>query len=339
MPKVSVFVPNYNSEKYIRATIEAILNQTYTDLELIIVDDGSTDKSVEIIKEYALSDDRVKLYFNPGNKGVVYTRNRGIDLCQGEYIALCDADDICYPDRIEECVKLLDEKKFIDCVFGNTKAIKEDEYICENIISNKDETDSSDAKNKQKQVCSEFNEKCRLELVDSETGIEKESDRIKYEMLFGNEVSNSACMYRSEFRKRYDIRYRDYFCSQDYGFFCDFLAAGGNVVKLKRKLTAYRIMSDGITNKSLKRLEERWRIQDEIHENFLDACKIKLGDKLKKVYIKNVRAPYSRYESLLEGIVLLMAVIKIALSFKGKVPLLYKLKKSIGLWKNLRNMI
>lgn len=322
MPKVSVFIPNYNSEKYIRGTLQAILCQTYTDFDVVIVDDGSTDKSVEIIKEFALKDDRIKLYFNPGNKGVVYTRNRGIELCKGEYIALCDADDISYPDRLEVCVKFLEEKKYVDCVFGNTKAINETDFV----IENDNKTDL-------------FIEKYKTELTDETTGVEKESDRIKYEMLFGNEVSNSACMYRNEFRSRYDVKYRNYFCSQDYGFFCDMLAAGGKFVKLSRKLTAYRIMSDGITSKSYKRLEERWKIQDEIHENLLTACQIKLSKKLHDVYIKKVRAPYSKCNNIVEEFFLFMAVLNIAVKYKGNVSLMYKLKKSIGLLKNLKNML
>lgn len=323
MAKVSVFVPNYNSEKYIRGTIEAILNQTYSDFELVIIDDGSTDGSVDILREYAIKDDRIKLYFNPGNRGVVYTRNRGIELCSGEYIAICDADDISFPDRLEVCVKYLDEKKFVDCIYGNTKAINEEEYICAN----------------NEKAINSFLEKCRMELKDNTEGIEKEGDLIKYEMLFGNEVSNSACMYRSEFRKRYNIKYRDYFCSQDYGFFCDFLAAGGHIVKLNRKLTAYRIMSNGITSKSYKRLEERGRIQDEIHADLLKACKVRLSDKLLTVYLKKTRAPYTKYDSFYESLMLLIATINIAVRFKGKLLIMRKLKKSIGFWKNLLNMI
>lgn len=323
MAKVSVFVPNYNSEKYIRGTIEAILNQTYSDFELVIVDDGSTDGSVDILREYAVKDDRIKLYFNQGNRGVVYTRNRGIELCNGEYIAICDADDISFEDRLEVCVKYLDEKKYVDCIYGNTKAINEDEYIC-----GKDEKEIST-----------FLNKCNKELKDSTEGVEKEGDRIKYEMLFGNEVSNSACMYRSEFRKRYDIKYRDYFCSQDYGFFADFLAAGGHMVKLNRKLTAYRIMSNGITSKSYNRLEERGKIQDEIHAELLKSCKISLSDKMLSVYLKKTRAPYTKFDSVQEGLTLLLTAVSIAFKFKGSVSITYKLKKSIGLWKNLLNMI
>lgn len=93
-------MPVYNASAYLRESIDSILNQTFTDFELIIIDDGSKDNSVEIIKSY--QDSRIRFYINDKNKGIVYTLNKGIDYASSEIIARMDADDISLPDRFEK---------------------------------------------------------------------------------------------------------------------------------------------------------------------------------------------------------------------------------------------
>lgn len=106
-PLVSVIMPNYNGEKYLKEAIESILNQTYTNFEFIIVDDASTDNSWKIIQEYAKKDKRIKGFRNKKNSGVTVTLNNGLKKSTGEYIARMDSDDISLPKRFEEEVKLL----------------------------------------------------------------------------------------------------------------------------------------------------------------------------------------------------------------------------------------
>ncbi len=96
---VSVIMPTYNGEKYIAETLESILNQTYRDLEIIIVDDNSTDKTVEIIKSY--NDERIKLYFNEKNLGIGDNTNKALSLATGEFIMMQDHDDISSHYRVE----------------------------------------------------------------------------------------------------------------------------------------------------------------------------------------------------------------------------------------------
>ena len=88
---ISVIIPLYNKEKSISSTIESVLSQTYKDFELIIINDGSTDKSEEIIRKY-LNDSRIKYYYKT-NSGVSSTRNYGINIAKGEWILFLDADD------------------------------------------------------------------------------------------------------------------------------------------------------------------------------------------------------------------------------------------------------
>lgn len=106
MPKISVVMPVYNAEKYLREAMDSILAQTLGDFEFIIIDDGSTDASAEIVRSY--SDARIRFYQNERNMGVAATLNRGLDLATGEYIARMDADDISLPERFAKQAAYLD---------------------------------------------------------------------------------------------------------------------------------------------------------------------------------------------------------------------------------------
>lgn len=100
MPKVSVIIPVYRAEKFIHECIESVLNQTHTDLELILVDDGSPDNSGVICDEYALKDNRIKVYHQT-NGGVCVARNKGLDMATGDYILFLDSDDYMPTDAVE----------------------------------------------------------------------------------------------------------------------------------------------------------------------------------------------------------------------------------------------
>ncbi len=105
-PLVSVIMPVYNAEKYLKSAIESILNQTFSDYEFIIINDGSTDNSENIITSF--SDPRIRYHKNTQNLGLSATLNKGINFSNGKYIARMDADDISLPDRFLEQVKFLD---------------------------------------------------------------------------------------------------------------------------------------------------------------------------------------------------------------------------------------
>lgn len=106
MPKVSVLMPVYNGEKYITQAIDSILSQSFHDFELLVINDGSTDRSAEIIGSY--NDKRLHYIANPTNLGLAGARNRAIEVSCGEYLAWLDCDDISLPDRLMEQVALLD---------------------------------------------------------------------------------------------------------------------------------------------------------------------------------------------------------------------------------------
>ncbi len=105
-PRITVIMPVYNCELYIKEAIDSILNQTFTDFEFLIIDDASTDKTVSIIKEY--KDFRIQLIEKEGNKGISDSLNYGLKVAKGEYIARMDGDDISLPERFVKQVTFLD---------------------------------------------------------------------------------------------------------------------------------------------------------------------------------------------------------------------------------------
>jgi teichuronic acid biosynthesis glycosyltransferase TuaG len=105
--QVSIITPSYNSSQYIRETVQSVISQTYSDWELIIVDDGSIDNSDLIIKELVNSDTRIKAFFLKENKGVAFARNKAISEASGRYIAFLDSDDIWSSDKLEKQLKFM----------------------------------------------------------------------------------------------------------------------------------------------------------------------------------------------------------------------------------------
>lgn len=111
-------MPSFNKAKYIAESVNSVINQTYTNWELIIVDDYSTDESQELIKSFASKFDNIKAYFNPENKGANYCRNFGIENANGSYIVFLDADDLLTIQCLEDRMNVLNENNTLDfCVF------------------------------------------------------------------------------------------------------------------------------------------------------------------------------------------------------------------------------
>lgn len=104
--KISVIVAVYNVEKYLKKCIDSILNQTYQNLEVILINDGSTDQSGDICNDYALKDSRVKV-ISRENRGIAFTRNEGLDTAKGDYITFVDSDDYIHPQMYEMMMKKL----------------------------------------------------------------------------------------------------------------------------------------------------------------------------------------------------------------------------------------
>jgi len=130
-PFLSIFSPNYNNEKYIAETIENIINQTYSNFEYIIIDDGSTDSSWEIIQNYAKKDKRLKILRNEKNLGIVKTRNKGFKnrSQKSKYYAINDSDDVSSLNRIKIQISFLEKNQDYGLVGSNALLIDENSNL------------------------------------------------------------------------------------------------------------------------------------------------------------------------------------------------------------------
>lgn len=190
--KVMVFMPCYNCEKYVAQAIESVLQQSYRQFELIILDDGSTDRSFKIIEKYAAQDRRIRIYRNEKNQGIVFTRNRGLDLCECDYLGLMDADDITVPKRLEREIAFLEEHPDITVVGGRYQQMNESGELSEH----------------------------RSELVQSDSAI-------RAHMLFHNVIANGTVLMRKKWIDDKGIRYKiQYKSGEDYRFWCEVLREG-----------------------------------------------------------------------------------------------------------------
>ena len=111
-PSISVLMPVYNTEKYLAEAVESIRNQTFCDFEFIILDDGSTDRSLGILRRFARQDPRIVVHSRE-NRGLVATRNQLMQLARGEWLVWADSDDISYPFRIERLLKVMQSDRAI----------------------------------------------------------------------------------------------------------------------------------------------------------------------------------------------------------------------------------
>lgn len=120
---VSIITPCYNGAKYIRETINSVRAQTYANWEMLVIDDGSTDNSAEIVREYSAKDKRIRLV-RQENAGSAAARNNGIRQCSGQYIALLDADDLWKPEFLEKQIAFMKKKQAV-CVFCSYERVNE----------------------------------------------------------------------------------------------------------------------------------------------------------------------------------------------------------------------
>ena len=218
MVLISVILPAYNVQDTIKESIDSILNQTFMDFELIIINDGSKDRTEEVILSY--SDDRIQYYRNEQNKGLIYTLNRGLDLAQGKYIARMDADDISLPTRFEKQVKVMEENlNIVVCgaqiiPFGVDRAKRFTLFLPE---------ESEDLKN----------------LLFIQTCFAHPTVMIRRQVLIDNEV-------------RYDA---DYSHAEDYKMWID-LSLVGEFYNIQEPLLKYRL-SDGQVSHKFSDVQKR----------------------------------------------------------------------------------
>lgn len=219
-PKVSVIIPVYNVEKYLRECLDSVINQTLKDIEIILVDDGSTDSSLVICNEYAQKDDRI-IVLTQQNQGAGSARNLGMEIAQGEYFHFMDSDD-----TIDEI--------FYDVLYKNGRKYNSDIIICGiNTISKNDSYieyfDLSKYINRNRFNCFNYKD-------------------IK-EQLFKRSWNIWNKLYKSDFVKKYNIRYSNARVFQDAPFHFETILKAKRMSFVEAKLYNYNLMSvNSITN-------------------------------------------------------------------------------------------
>lgn len=208
MPKISVVMPAYNAEKYIGEAIESILNQTYTDFEFIIINDGSTDKTKEIIDSY--NDSRIVYLENKKNSGIVVTLNKGLDFATGEYIARMDADDIAVDTRFEKQIAIMEGDKSIGVLGTGTKIFGET-------------------------------------VETKETHSTLQPEKLKAELLFSTCICHPSAMIRKKVLDDHHLRYKaEYKGAEDYELWWQ-IASVSKIVTIPDVLHCYRIHPNQVT--------------------------------------------------------------------------------------------
>lgn len=225
---VTVIMPVYNAEKYLAEAIESILGQTYRDFEFIITNDGSTDRSGDIIKKYAMEDQRIRM-ISRENKGLVYTLNEQISMANGKYIARMDADDISGKERIYKQVNYMENNQDIylaGCYYDMLVEPGTDEDIV----------------------------KC-IKRVNN--NVNNFNDKIPQHMFLGYVLIHPTWIFRKELTDHIG-GYGDYRHFEDGEFLFRTLAAGYRIGTVPEKLFQYRVYnssksgSDRLSNTGLK---------------------------------------------------------------------------------------
>lgn len=141
-PKVSIIIPVYNTEKFVEEAVKSIMNQTLLDIEIIIINDGSTDNSLSIIEKLADEDDRIQIH-SQKNQGLSITRNQGISFATGKYLYFMDSDDFLEPNALAMCY-LKCEENTLDFVFFDADILNKDTNYNINLNYQRKECTSSD---------------------------------------------------------------------------------------------------------------------------------------------------------------------------------------------------
>ncbi len=248
MPLVSILMTSYNSALFIQETIDSILKQTFNDFELIIVDDASTDHTVELIKNY--TDSRIKLLVLSENVGVGAALNYGLPYCSGKYIAKADSDDLYHPERLQKQVEFLNNHPDITLVKTLVEFFPHDETI----------------------AVSDFYKRRKAEIEPRRNKIITPEEHHK-QLYWWCCIVHSSMMIKSNVLKQYG--YPNWRIGEDYNLFYQLNEAGYKIGTVNALLTKVRIrassltMTDAKENFRQQQLERYVQIKKNLIEKFI----------------------------------------------------------------------
>lgn len=281
-PLVSIILPTYNNEEFLKASVQSILDQTYNNFELIIINDCSTDNTVSILNEF--HDNRIRLISNPVNLGLIKSLNIGLDAIKGKYIARMDGDDFCFSNRLQLEVEFLESNEDVLLVGGS--------HLAGDIDTN----------NLRKQYFPTA-----------------ESD-VKATFLFNCPFSHITIMIRSSIINQYKLKYEESFkYAEDYALWLK-ISSLGKICNLPYFFAKYRTNVSGQTSVANAKMHERFQIISRIQADAFQQLGLELNEtekiiifelsesqRLKKInfyedYVSNVfmlfnKIIYSNYKS------------------------------------------
>lgn len=235
---ISVVIPVYNASKYVTRTLESVICQTYENIEILLIDDCSTDNSVEILRDYEKRDSRIKVFTSEKNQGVAAVRNRGIQAAKGEYIALLDSDDIWVDTKLEKQIESLRRTgaQISYCSYSFT-----------------DEND---------------NEILRPFIVPEKTTYKQ--------MLYCNYMSCSTVLIEASLLKKHPFK-REFY-HEDYVLWLELLSIPTTNVGIKEVLAYYRQVSGSRSHNKINAAKKRWDIyRNALDMKFIHSCFAMIG--------------------------------------------------------------
>lgn len=247
-PKISLIMSVYNGEDYLAEAIESVINQTFTDWELIVINDCSTDSTGEILSGYAAQDSRVKVHTNEVNLRLPSSLNKALSLAEGKYIARMDADDICLPDRLEKQYDFMEKNPEIalsSCRFMTLK---------NGVISS------------------------------GGCGGKNDADSIKTLLLVTNPILHPGIIAKAQVIKElgYD---KTFTCTEDMELWTRFIMSGHKVEILSEYLMIYRLHDKQITETTLEK--QRCEVVS-IQRNYLAKLLAPMSEEQEKFYVNGI---------------------------------------------------
>lgn len=251
--KITVLLPVYNSEKYIEKAITSILNQTYTDFDLLLIDDGSTDDSAKIIKNF--NDNRIIYTKNEQNMGITKTLNKGLGLIESEYIIRMDSDDICHESRFEDQLDYMDNNPNVVVAGTNVKRFSDTE---------------------------EYYPSVRVDSKDLRT-----------ELLFNSPLKHPSVILRNEVIQKESYLYSEkHKATEDYGLWRK-ISEKHEIGNLDKVLLDYRIHDDGISVNAEKDKKSRDLAHIIIYKENFDRLNVEYTDEQLQLYRSFIARDFS----------------------------------------------
>lgn len=239
--KVSIVMPVYNVENYIERAIQSVLNQTYENIELIIVNDKTEDNSMNIVHKYSILDKRIKVVNKEKNEGLGFARNTGMDLASGKYIYFIDSDDYIESNTIERCVIEIEKNNSDIVIFGYSE-----DYEEHNIVNNRNVFMYED---------------------DIMTSVEFKN---RFVELFTRTIIHSTCnkFYDLEFIRKNDIRFRRVSMCEDTFFNLELVNKLENIIIISDVF--YHYMKRNVETLIVKYNPERFKFMNEVQQKVIN---------------------------------------------------------------------